>query len=64
MATRKLVMLFYTLLLKLKLDSHCLSNKHETFTQTTLIVLLKKRGFHFWISTSDDELCGDKAQGL
>jgi len=32
----------FTLLLKLKLVSHILSNRHEIYTQTTLIILLKK----------------------
>ena len=39
-ATNKCVLLFYTLLLKLKLVSHFLSNRHEIFTQATFIVLL------------------------
>ena len=52
MATNKYVLLFYTLLLKLKLVSHFLSNRHEIFTQATLIVLLKKKNdFQFLIST-------------
>ena len=49
MATNKCVLLFYTLLLKLKLFSHFLSNRHEIFTQATLIVLLKKSRFQFFI---------------
>ena len=60
MATNRCVLLFYTVLLKLKLVSHLLSNRHEIFTKASLIILLKKSGFHFWISTSDVELCGDK----
>ena len=43
-ATNKCILLFYTLLHKLKLVSHFLSNRHEIFTQATLTVLLKKRG--------------------
>ena len=43
MATNKHTLLFYFLILKLKLVSHFLSNRHEMFTQATLIVLLKKK---------------------
>ena len=55
MATNKFILLFYTLLLKLKLFSHFLFN-----TQATLIALLKKSGFQFLISTLGVELCGIK----
>ena len=60
MATNKCVILFYTLLLKLKLVSHFLSNRHEFFTQANLIVLLKKSGFQFLISILNVELYGIK----
>ena len=60
MAKNKFVLLFYTLLLKLKLVSHFLSNRHEIFTQATLIILLKKSGFQFLISSLGAELCGIK----
>jgi len=56
MATNGHILLFYILLHKLKLVSHFLSNRHKIFTQATLIVLLKKSGFDFWISISDAEL--------
>jgi len=59
MATSKCILLFYTLLLKLKLVSHFLSNRHEIFTQATLIALLKKSGFQFLISILDVEMCED-----
>ena len=53
------------ILLKLKLVSHILSNRHKILPKVhTLVVLLKKRGFDFWISTSDVELCGDKTLSL
>ena len=35
MATNKCVLLLYTLLLKLKLLSHFLSNRHKIFTQAS-----------------------------
>ena len=60
MAKNRCVLLFYTVLFKLKLVSHLLSNRHEIFTTASLIILLKKSGFHFWISTSDVGLCGGK----
>ena len=59
MATNRCVLLFYTILLKLKLVSHLLSNRHEIFTKASLIILLKKSGFHIWITTSGVELRGD-----
>ena len=59
MITNKSTFLFYTLLLKLKLVCYFLSNRHKIFTQlqATLIVLLKKSGFQFSISTSDVKMC-------
>ena len=60
MATNICVLLFYTILLELKLVGHLLSNRHEIFMKASLIILLKKSGFHFWISTLDVELCGVK----
>jgi len=60
MATNRCVLLFYTILLKLKLVTHLLSNRHEIFTKASLIILLKKSGFQFWITTSGVELYKDK----
>ena len=41
MAINRYVLLFYTVLLKLKLVSHLLSNRNKIFTKTSLIILLK-----------------------
>ena len=49
-----------SLLLELKLVSHFLANRYEFFTQATLIILLKKSGFQFLVSTLGVELCGIK----
>jgi len=48
---KQMCLAIYTLLLKLKLVSHFLSNRNEIFTQATLIVLLEKSNFQFLIST-------------
>ena len=60
MATNRCILLFYFILLKFKPVSHLLSNRHEISTKASLIILIKKSGFHFWITTSGVELCGDR----
>jgi len=60
MATNTRILSFYTLLLKLKLVCHLLFNGYEIFTQATLVILLHKRVFNFWIAASSVEQYGDK----
>jgi len=59
METNTLTLLFYP---EIETShSFFLSNRYGIFTQETL---LKKSGFHFWISILDVELYGDKILGL
>jgi len=62
MATNMCILLLYTLLLKLKLFCHLEFNRDEIFSQVTLVILLRKRVFHFDIALSGVQQCDNKQE--